>query len=276
MKRRRWIWWTAALAVLILLAVIALDQRLVVRRYTVEAEEITAPVRLAVLTDLHECDYGIEGAELLEVLEAEKPSAVLLVGDMFADGGSYAYGLTVMEALVQRYPTYYVTGNHEYWTNEVDRIVALVRETGVTVLDQSCEVLALNGQRISLCGVPDPYAMTYSGAPDIQTQLTRAMAQTEQGSFTILMAHRPELAELYAAAGFDLVLSGHAHGGQVRIPLLVNGLYAPNQGWFPKYAGGEYQVGGTTLIVSRGLSTQRQMYIPRIFNRPELVIVTIE
>lgn len=276
MKKCRWIWWTAALAVLMLLAAIALDQRLVVRHYTVEAEEITAPVRLAVLTDLHECDYGAEGAELLTVLVAEKPDVVLLVGDMFADGGSYAYGLAVMAALAQRYPTYYVTGNHEYWTNEVDRIVALVRETGVTVLDQSCEVLTLNGQRISLCGVPDPSAMTYAGAPDVQTQLTRAMAQAEQGSFTILMAHRPELAELYAAAGFDLALSGHAHGGQVRIPLLVNGLYAPNQGWFPEYAGGEYQVGGTTLIVSRGLSTQRQMHIPRIFNRPELVIVTIE
>ena len=92
----------------------------------------------------------------------------------------------------------------------------------------------------------------------------------------MLMAHRPELTNQYATAGFDLVVSGHAHGGQVRIPLLVNGLCAPNQGWFPEYAGGEYKVDGTTLIVSRGLSTQRQMYIPRIFNRPELVLITIE
>lgn len=276
MQKRKWLWLMAVLAILMLIAIIALDQRLAVRHYKIEAEEITASVRLAVLTDLHECDYGPGGEDLLAAVAAEDPDAVLLVGDMFADGGSYAYGLMVVEALAQRYPTYYVTGNHECWTNEVDRIVALVRETGVTVLDQSCEVLTLNGQRISLCGVPDPCAMTYSGAPDVQTQLTCAMAPAEQGSFTILMAHRPELIDVYAEAGFDLVVSGHAHGGQVRIPLLVNGLYAPNQGWFPEYAGGEYQVGGTTLIVSRGLSTQRQMYIPRIFNRPELVIVTIE
>ena len=81
---------------------------------------------------------------------------------------------------------------------------------------------------------------------------------------------------MYAAAGFDLVVSGHAHGGQVRIPGLINGLCAPNQGWFPDYAGGEYCAGETTMIVSRGLSTQAQMHVPRLFNRPELVIITLE
>ena len=107
-------------------------------------------------------------------------------------------------------------------------------------------------------------------------QLDAALAQAEEGTFTLLMAHRPELIDKYAAAGFDLVVSGHAHGGQVRIPGLVNGLCAPNQGWFPKYAGGEYHLRSTTMIVSRGLSTQKQWYVPRVFNRPELLIVTVE
>lgn len=276
MWKRKWLWWLAALAVLMLLAVIALDQRLIVRHYDIEAEEITSPVRLAVLTDLHECDYGPGGKALLAAVAAEKPDAVLLVGDMFADGGDYSYGLSVMRALAERWPTYYVAGNHEYWTNEIDCILALVEGCGATVLDQECTLLEVHGQHISLCGVPDPSAKEYSGAPDVETQLARAKSAAEPGTFTILMAHRPELIDQYAAAGFDLVVSGHAHGGQVRIPLLVNGLFAPNQGWFPEYVGGEYKVGDTTLIVSRGLSTQRQMHIPRIFNRPELVIVTIE
>lgn len=275
MKRKRLWMVLAVLAALALLAAVALDQRLIVRHYEIDAEEITAPVRLAVVTDLHECDYSEGGVELLAAVREQMPDAVLCVGDMFADGGSYAYGLAVMEALAENWPTYYVTGNHEYWTDEIDRILGLVAEASVTVLDQECTLLEANGQRISLCGVPDPYAMVYSGAPDTEVQLAQTIAQAEPGTFTLLMAHRPELIDRYAAAGFDLVVSGHAHGGQVRIPGLLNGLCAPNQGWFPKYAGGEYRAGETTLIVSRGLSTQAQLYVPRIFNRPELVIVTL-
>ena len=276
MKKRRWIIWLAALLAMAALAVIALDGRLIVRHYTVEAAEITVPVRLAVVTDLHECNYGEGGERLLSTISAENPDAVLLVGDMFADGGDYAYGQTVIASLAAQWPTYYVTGNHEYWTNEVEYITSLVEAAGATVLDMDCALLEVSGQRISLCGVPDPYAMVYSGAPDTEIQLERTIAQAEPGTFTLLMAHRPELIEQYAAYGFDLVVSGHAHGGQVRIPGLVNGLYAPNQGWFPEYAGGRYEVDGTTLIVSRGLSTQSQMYVPRIFNRPELVMVTLQ
>ena len=241
MKRLRI--WLPALVVLTLLAMIALDMRLIVRHYTLEVEEITAPVCLAVLTDLHECDYGPGGEMLLAEVASNAPDAVLLVGDMFADGGDYAYGLSVMCSLAERWPTFYVTGNHEYWTNEIDRILTLVEGCGVTVLDQKCTLLEVRGQRISLCGVPDPYAMVYSGAPETQVQLACAKNAAEPETFTLLMAHRPELIDLYAAAGFDLVVSGHAHGGQVRIPLLVNGLCAPDQGWFPAYAGGEYRVG---------------------------------
>ena len=276
MEKLKWLKWMVFWVAVAVIVAIALDQRMIVRRYTVEAKEISAPVRLAVVTDLHECDYGPEGEQLIKAITAENPDAVLLVGDMFADGGDYAYGQTVIAGLAAHWPTYYVTGNHEYWTNEIDRILMLVADAGVTVLDQSCVVLEVRGQRISLCGVPDPYAMVYSGAPDTAVQLESVIAQAEPETFTVLMAHRPELIEMYAEYGFDLVLSGHAHGGQVRIPGLINGLCAPNQGWFPEYAGGRYEVAGTTLIVSRGLSTQAQWYVPRIFNRPELVMITLE
>ena len=137
------------------------------------------------------------------------------------------------------------------------------------------DVLEINGQRISLCGVPDPYAMINEDAPDTEVQLAQTMALTEAGTFTVLMAHRPELSDKYAAAGFDLVVSGHAHGGQVRIPGLLNGLYAPNQGLFPSYAGGEYRIGEMTLVVSRGLARESTR-LPRVFNRPELVIIELK
>lgn len=264
-------WWIFLLAALIVLAVIGLDQRMIVRRYTVESDKIDAPVRLAVLTDFHGCDYGEDAADLVQAVEALQPDAVLLVGDMFSADGEVEAELRMFSRLKSIAPSYYVTGNHEYWECDVPQLLARIADTGVTVLDQNCEELTVNGQNLNLCGIPDPYANV--GTWDA---LTSATGDLHQAGFTILLAHRPELIEQYAAKGtFDLVVSGHAHGGQVRIPFLINGLCAPNQGWFPKYAGGRYELDGSTMIVSRGLSTQRQMGVPRVFNRPELVLVEL-
>lgn len=277
MRKRKRFKTLLTLLLLAFLALLALDVRLAVRKYTLESDKITAPVRLAVLTDFHGCDYGSGGATLLSAVEAARPDAILLVGDMFSADGDADDELEVLRRLAVLAPAYYVTGNHEYWEYSVPGLLARIAETGVVVLDQSHETLLLNGQVINLCGVPDPCARDYANLPGTEDQLSLAAAGIAPEGFTILLAHRPELIETYAATGaFDLVVSGHAHGGQIRIPLLVNGLYAPNQGWFPAYAGGHYTVDGTELIVSRGLSTQAQMHIPRVFNRPELVIVDVQ
>lgn len=257
----------AVLAALIVLVFIGLDQRMIVRRYTVESDKIEKPIRLAVLADFHGCDYG-DG--LIPAVEALHPDAVLLVGDIFDDGMPWGPSEALVRGLADRWPCYYVTGNHEYWSGRVPEICRLVEEAGAIVLDQNCSELTINGQNLNLCGVPDPYAYVSTEAA-----LSRAAADIEQEGYTVLLAHRPELIEKYAAYGsFDLVVSGHAHGGQVRIPFLMNGLFAPNQGWFPKYAGGQYEVGGTTMIVSRGLARESTR-LPRIFNRPELVLIEI-
>lgn len=274
MKRKQW-WIALAVLAVLLLAAVALDQRLIVRHYTIDAEEITAPVRLALLTDFHGCDYGENAADLVVAVEREAPDVVLLVGDIFDDDMPWDASEALVKSLAQRWPCYYVTGNHEYWSEQVDEIRRIVTEAGAVVLEQKCDVLEINGQRISLCGVPDPYAMINEDAPDTEVQLAQTMALTEAGTFTVLMAHRPELNDKYAAAGFDLAVSGHAHGGQVRIPGLLNGLYAPNQGVLPSYAGGEYRVGEMTLIVSRGLARESTR-LPRVFNRPELVMIEIK
>ena len=204
-------------------------------------------------------------------MEKLQPDAILLVGDMFSADGDPEEELRMFGQLDAIAHTCYVTGNHEYWEYDVPRLVERMKSAGITLLDQNCERLMVDGQRINLCGVPDPYAYV-----DTQVALNRAAEDIDDAVFTVLLAHRPELIEKYAANdSFDLVVSGHAHGGQVRVPFLVNGLCAPNQGWFPEYAGGLYEVDGTTMIVSRGLSTQRQMGVPRIFNRPKLVEVGI-
>ena len=269
--RKKWLIRLMLLAMMLVLAIIGLDQRLIVRTYKVESEKLDKPIRLAVLSDYHGCDYGPDGADLVQAVSELQPDAILLVGDMFSADGDPEAELRMFRQLDSIAFTYYVTGNHEYWEQDVPALLGLIKETGVTVLDQSCVSLVVDGQRINLCGIPDPYAYV-----DTQAALNRTVDDIDHPAFTVLMAHRPELIEKYAATGsFDLVVSGHAHGGQVRIPGIVNGLFAPNQGWFPKYAGGRYDVDGTTLIVSRGLSTQRQMGVPRVFNRPELVVVEL-
>lgn len=270
MREKHW-WILPVLAILVALALIALDERLILRTYTVASPKLTAEVRLAVVTDFHSSDNAEEVAAMVASCA---PDAVLLVGDLFDDDTANRpteRTLSLMRQLSAQYPCYYVSGNHEAWTGEMDALYQQTEEAGVTVLRMSSGVLTVRGQRIALCGIPDPYEMVFSGAPDTEEQLRQALEDVDSADFTVLLAHRPELLAKYAQFPLDLVVSGHAHGGQVRIPGVLNGLYAPNQGWFPKLAGGAYTQDGTTLIVSRGLAVRTRL--PRIFNRPEVVLV---
>ena len=268
-KKHRWI--LPVLAILVVLTLIALDERLILRTYTVVSPKLTAEVRLAVVTDFHSSDNA---DDVVAMVTSCAPDAVLMVGDMFDDdiaNRPTERTLSLMRQLSAQYPCYYVSGNHEAWTGEMDALYQQTEEAGVTVLRMSSGVLTVRGQRIALCGVPDPYEMVLSGAPDTEEQVRQALEDVDSADFTVLLAHRPELLAKYAQFPLDLVVSGHAHGGQVRIPGVLNGLYAPNQGWFPKLAGGAYTQDGTTLIVSRGLAVRTRL--PRIFNRPEVVLV---
>lgn len=270
MRKKHW-WILPALAILVALALIALDERLILRTYTVVSPKLTAEVRLAVVTDFHSSDNA---DDVVAMVTSCAPDAVLMVGDMFDDDTANRpteRTLSLMRQLSAQYPCYYVSGNHEAWTGEMDALYQQTEEAGVTVLRMSSGVLTVRGQRIALCGIPDPYEMVYSGAPDTEEQIRQALEDVDSADFTVLLAHRPELLAKYAQFPLDLVVSGHAHGGQVRIPGVLNGLYAPNQGWFPKLAGGAYTQDGTTLIVSRGLAVRT--WLPRIFNRPEVVLV---
>lgn len=270
MRKKHW-WILPVLAILVVLTLIALDERLTLRTYTVASPKLTAEVRLAVVTDFHSSDNA---DDVVAMVASCAPDAVLLVGDLFDDDTQNRpteRTLSLMRQLSALYPCYYVSGNHEAWTGEMDALYQQTEEAGVTVLRMSSGVLTVRGQRIALCGVPDPYEMVFSGAPDTEEQLRQALEDVDSADFTVLLAHRPEMLAKYAQFPLDLVVSGHAHGGQVRIPGVLNGLYAPNQGWFPKLAGGAYTQDGTTLIVSRGLAVRTRL--PRIFNRPEVVLV---
>ena len=283
-----------SVAVIALTAVLvaALDNRMVIRNYEIEAESISAPVRIVLVTDLHSCCYGKDQRLLVDAIHAQKPDMLLLSGDIFDDKKADGNTEKFLAGISGRYPVYYVAGNHEcrVGAEEFARKMTKLQEYGVTVLAGDCQTVTVNGQTVTLCGAEDPesYKIKFDKEKDpegyekaraeryetFEKQLDGVKAQAEE-NFTILLSHRPELFESYVSRGFDLVVSGHAHGGQWRIPGLLNGLYAPGQGLFPKYAGGRYDEGGTTMIVSRGLARETTI-IPRIFNPPELVVITVK
>ena len=179
--------------------------------------------------------------------------------------------LATVEALAEAWPVYYVTGNHEFWTGRVEEVRELLRARGAVVLEGESLTATAAGQTLRIGGIDDPNV----GEDIWREQLETVTAAQDGETFSILLTHRPERVEDYAGRGFDLVLAGHAHGGQWRLPGLINGLIAPNQGLFPRYVGGRYALDGdTTMIVSRGLARESTR-IPRLFNRPELVVVDI-
>lgn len=260
------------LALLVGLIVPGLDNRLNVVRYAVDAEDVTQPVRIALVTDLHSCAYGPGQRELIDAVDAESPDMILLGGDIFdsilPDDNTAAF----LEGIAGRYPCWYVTGNHEESSGKAnfDRKMEILEKLGIARLGGQSVQYAGDGQRFTLCGVDDPAAR--GGSDEEYAKQVRRLSGAE--GFTVLLAHRPEYIDLYTDCGFDLVLSGHTHGGQWRIPGLINGLYTSSQGLFPKYAGGRYEIGDTTLIVGRGLSREKPR-IPRFYNPPELVIVEL-
>lgn len=251
----------------------ALDVRLAVRYYTVGSGQVDGPIRLAVLTDLHACRYGKNQERLVAAVAAQNPDLVLMCGDIVDDEPRMEEwrALLTVKKLADRWPVYYASGNHEYRTGRLAEVKKLLTACGAVVLDGRCVRMAARGQMVQIGGIDDPE----TGEENWQTQLSAASGDLDGSHFSILLTHRPERVADYAGSGFDLVLAGHAHGGQWRLPGLINGVLAPNQGLFPVYAGGRYELGNATLIVSRGLARESTR-IPRLFNRPELVVVDIE
>ncbi len=251
---------------LVVLFRIAFDDGLCVREYTVDSSVTEGEHTFVLITDLHSTLYGEGQSELIAEIDAHSPEAVFFAGDIGEDRRDFDNTATLLEALVERYPCYYVPGNHERWVDYTDDIHEHFESYGVTVMSERSIPL---GDGIVLHGIDDP--QFYESDAGFTAALSAFPVSEDK--FDILLSHRPEFAEQYAAAGFDLTLSGHAHGGQVVIPYLINGLLAPHQGFFPKWAGGEYDLDGAKLIVSRGLMRND---LPRVFNPPELVVITVK
>lgn len=233
-------------------------------------------MRIALITDLHSCKYGAAQKTLIDAVDREKPDMILLGGDIFDDEIPDDNTKIFLSAIAKKYPCYYVTGNHEYWSMRAHEMLDWLRAHGIEDIGGKIIQTNINGNEICLSGLNDPDEARYTGEGDgMKAELGRAMNERDDTAFTMLLTHRPSFVDLYKDAGFDLVLAGHAHGGQWRIPGILNGVFAPDEGFFPKYAGGFYHFdNGGEMIVSRGLARESTR-IPRLFNRPELVIINL-
>lgn len=276
MKRKQpWRKLLAAAALLTAVAACGLREELVVQHYVLASEKIGAPVTMVLISDLHSCIFGEAQQELLELIAAQQPDLILLTGDIVDDRASTVGAELFFEGIRGMCPAYYVTGNHEFRSRRIGDYRKMIESYGVTILSDAWEQININGNWILIGGVEDPLKRRYEDESYVQEDaMEAAFSHLPAGDYKLLLAHRPERADFYAPYGFDLVVSGHAHGGQVRIPWLLNGLYAPNQGWFPEAAGGLYQRETLTQIVSRGLAVYPKL--PRIFNPPEVVVITLE
>lgn len=284
------------------------NHHLVMTQYVYKNEKLPVEFdgyRIVQLSDLHNAQFGKDNAKLIEKMALLSPDMIVITGDIVdSDHSDISRTVQLVEELCKLSPVYYVTGNHEYWLTEENRQLLLqgIENAGAVVLDnEAVEITASNdaiaageeitasdvaigarekvGSSFILIGLDDEHLRNHTLADivdDVRDSEFDAGNETandvSKQKLTILLAHEPQNLDKYAACGVDVVLTGHAHGGQFRIPY-VGGLIAPDQGLFPEYTEGEHKEADTTMYINRGLGNS---VIPvRFLNDPEIVYVDL-
>lgn len=260
---------------IVLLIVIALllfcnfqNKHLETTHYTYEAEQLGVDLdgyRIVQISDLHNAKFGKNNQKLVDRIIECAPDMIVLTGDLVdSNHTNVDRAVQFVDEIVKICPVYYVTGNHEYWldTSEYEKLMDGLASVGVIILDDQVVEISRGDAKFRLVGLDEK---------SLADGTLEALLSDEK-ELTVVLAHEPQYLARYAGTGVDLVLSGHAHGGQFRLPF-VGGIVAPDQGFLPEYTAGEYYMNGTEMIVSRGLGNS---VIPvRLFNYPEIVCVEL-
>ena len=271
------------IAVILCLIISAWDcSRFVTVEYEIESDKVTKPCKFVLLSDLHNKSYGTDHEKLVDRINGISPDAVLVAGDMLtaSKGQPADVSLSLMRQLAARYKIYYGMGNHEqrmemypeYYGTIYEDYVAELREMGIEPLIN--ESTWLPEYNVSVCGsmIDRCFYKKFRKYVMDGQYLTKLLGEPREDACRILIAHTPQYFEEYAAWGADVVVSGHVHGGIMRLPVL-GGVLSPNMTLFPKYDGGKFVCGKATMILSRGLGTHT---IPvRVFNPGELVVIRL-
>ncbi len=230
--------------------------------------------KIAQISDLHNAELGQDHSEIIRILKEEKPQIIVITGDLIDSNHlDMDTAISFVQQAVTIAPCYYVTGNHEAWIKEnYQKLEDRLLDSNVIILHDEVVLFERDSESIQLIGLDDPEFSDQDSYIQQIVLSTKLSNLNLDNRFRLLLSHRPEAFDAYVDNNIDLVLSGHTHGGQFRLPF-IGGVVAPNQGFFPKVDAGEYHEFNTTMIVSRGLGNS---IIPiRINNRPEVVIVEL-
>ena len=222
------------------------------------------------ISDLHNKEFGDKQSSILAKIKKINPDVIVITGDLIdSNRTNIDVSLDLINGAIDVAPIYYVSGNHEEHSGIYNQLKSRLEEAGVIVLDNKKTEVIKDDQSIEIIGLSD---IAFNNDNNwLNGDLLNTLVE-KNGTFKILLSHRPELFEIYSNSNADLVFSGHAHGGQVRIPF-VGGLIAPEQGFFPELTEGIHTSNDTSIVISRGLGNS---VVPvRIFNRPELIVVTL-
>ena len=245
------------------------NKHLVITTYTYESEKLGADLdgyRIVQISDLHNAEFGKENKKLLETIRSCSPDIIVITGDLVdSNHTNVERAVAFVKEAVKIAPVYYVTGNHEYWLDpsENEQMMQGILAAGAYDLDDEAVCIEKGDSSFMLIGLDDQH---------LSDETLKNLLQEQKNELSIVLAHEPQYLQNYANAGADLVLTGHAHGGQIRLPF-VGGIVAPDQGFLPEYTSGKYNRADTEMIVSRGLGNS---IIPvRLFNYPEVVCVEL-
>ncbi len=231
--------------------------------------------KIAQISDLHNAEIGKDNHKLLETLKTAKPDIIVITGDLVdSRTTNIEIALSFIKNAIEIAPCYFITGNHEARITEYEKMKNSLTDLGVLVLEDEKIKIKTEGSFITLIGVNDPSFTTdylFGDSAEVMRNKLESLTEENDG-YTILLSHRPELFDVYVDYDIDLTLSGHAHGGQFRLPF-VGGVFAPNQGFFPQYDGGSYSKNNSTMIVSRGIGNS--LFPLRFNNRPEVVLIEL-
>ncbi len=240
---------------------------LTVKTYKDKSDKINGKIKFAVISDLHSSLYGKNQSKLIAKIKKEKPDLILMTGDVIDDKRSTKNAEIFFKQIKSVCPAYCVFGNHELKGN-IEEYKKILSEHGVVLLENDFEEIFIRGEKITIAGISD--SLNKTPQKEWIYSLTNLDEKTDDTSYKVLLSHRPCLFSYYDDVNFDLILCGHEHGGQFR--LFGKGLYAPDEGLFPKYSYGEYKTKKGKIIVSSGLCKNA---FPRFLNPPEIVIVTV-
>ena len=271
-----------ALAILLIILMIWTiwgNTALELNKHTIESNKIPKAFdgyKIAQVSDFHNAEIGEENERLLAMIEAAEPDIIAMTGDMIdSRRTNIETALDFAEKAVKLAPCYYVNGNHELRVLEYEELKKGLLELGVVVLENESTKTNIKNQEITVIGISDPSLEAnelWSVEAEVVNDHLGELIKVDD-NYKLVLSHRPELLEIYCEAGADLVLTGHAHGGQIRLPF-VGGVIAPHQGFFPEYDGGLYIKEETNMIVSRGIGNS--LFPLRFNNRPEVVLIELQ